>query len=189
MLRIGVYEKNILCLVKISEISGIINIHIFLEKPLINKKLLLELFPGKGGWTYTRIPTIVKKNKNNFGWVKVKGTIDGYGIKKYSLMPVKGGGLFLPVKAEIRKHIKKQAGDYVQVILYPDNEPLEIPEEMIACIKEEPEAMYFFNKLSEGEKKFYVQWIYSAKKEETKINRLAQTINKLLKRQKLYDKD
>ncbi len=160
-----------------------------MEKPLINKKLLLELFPGKGGWTFARVPYIKPDKKTKFGWRKVKGTIDGYEIKKYSLMPVKGGGLFLAVKAEIRKQIKKQAGDYVQVILFSDNVPIEIPEEMLLCIKEEPLAMKFFNSLSEGEQKFYVQWIYSAKKEETKINRLAQTINKLLKRQKLFDKD
>lgn len=37
------------------------------------------------------------------------------------------GKLFLPVKAEIRKKIKKAEGDKVHVILYPDNEPLEVP--------------------------------------------------------------
>ena len=75
------------------------------------------------------------------------------------------------------------------MILYPDNEPLEIPDEMLMCLQDEPEALRFFNSISESEQKFYIQWIYSAKKEETKIDRLAKTINRLQKKLKLYDKE
>lgn len=99
------------------------------------------------------------------------------------------GMLFLPVKAEIRKHTKKKEGDFVHVILYPDNEPLEVPEEMLMCLQDEPEALHFFKSISESEQKFYIQWIYSAKKEETKIDRLAKTINRLQKKLKMYDKE
>lgn len=156
-------------------------------KPLTDKKYLLEKFPGKGGWTFAKIPEIAQDKKAHFGWVKVKGSIDGFMISKYHLMPMGNGYLFLPVKAEIRKKIKKKEGDYVHVILYPDNEPLEIPEEMILCLREEPQALIFFNSLNESEKKYYIQWVYSAKKEETKITRLAKTIDKLLKKEKLYE--
>lgn len=97
-------------------------------KPLVNKKYLLEKFPGKGGWTYAHLPDISPGKRTHFGWVKVRGTIDGYEINKYNLMPIAGGKLFLPVKAEIRKHIHKQAGDNVHVILYHDNEPLNVPK-------------------------------------------------------------
>lgn len=99
------------------------------------------------------------------------------------------GNLFLPVKAEIRKKIKKDEGDYVHVILYPDDAPLEVPEEMLLCLRDEPRALGFFNSLSESERKFYIEWVYSAKKEETKINRLGATINRLLNGLKLYDKE
>lgn len=158
-------------------------------KPLINKNYTLEKFPGKGGWTFARIPEIVKDKKNAFGWVRVKGSIDGFEIKNYNLMPMGNGLLFLPVKAEIRKKIHKQAGDQVHVILYPDYEAIEVPEELLLCLQDEPKALNFFKSLSESEKKFYIQWIYSAKKEETKIDRLAKTVNRLLKQKKLYDQD
>jgi uncharacterized protein YdeI (YjbR/CyaY-like superfamily) len=79
--------------------------------------------------------------------------------------------------------------DYVHVILYPDNEPLEVPEEMLLCLRDEPVSMKFFNKLSESERKFYINWVYSAKKEETKIDRLAKTINRLARGLKLHDKE
>ena len=157
-------------------------------KPLVNKKYVLEKFQGKGGWTYARIPGILQDKKAPFGWVKVKGTIDGYEIRKYHLMPMGNGNLFLPVKAEIRKKIKKTEGDYVHVILYPDSEPLEVPEEMLLCLEDEPLALKFFNSISESERKYYIEWIYSAKKEETRIDRLAKCINRLLKGLKLYDR-
>lgn len=158
-----------------------------MSKPLVNKKYLLEKFPGKGGWTFARIPEILQDKKAHFGWVKVRGTIDGYEISKYHLMPMGNGHLFLPVKADIRKVIGKQEGDKVHIVLYPDNEPLETPEEMLLCLSDEPEALNFYNQLSESEKKYYIQWIYSAKKEETKVNRLAKTINRLTKGLKMYD--
>lgn len=158
-------------------------------KPLINNKYLLEKFPGKGGWTFARLPDLIPDKNTPFGWKKVRGTIDGHEIRKYHLMPMGNGSLFLPVNAGIRKKIKKAEGDYVHVILYPDNEPLEIPEEFLTCLQEEPKAMTFFQSLSESEQKFYVQWIYSAKKEETKINRMAQSINRLFAGLKLYQKE
>lgn len=148
----------------------------------------MERFPGKGGWTYVQIPEIIKSKNKPFGWVKVQGSIDGYEIRKYHLMPMGNGALFLPVKAAIRKKIGKQEGDAVHVILYPDDEPMEIPEEFVICLKDEPAAEKFFNVLSESEQKFYIQWIYSAKKEETKIERMASAVDRLVKRLKLYDK-
>ena len=157
-----------------------------LMKPLVNKKYRLEKFDGKGGWTFARIPEILQDKHAHFGWVKVRGTIDGFEIRKYHLMPMGNGMLFLPVKAEIRKKIKKDVGDLVHVILYPDNEPLEVPEEMLLCLRDEPKALTFFNSLSESERKFYIEWIYSAKREETKVDRMAKTIDRLSKHLKRY---
>ena len=153
-------------------------------KPLVNKKYLLEKYPGKGGWTYAVIPGIERKGAT----VRVMGTIDGYEISKYHLMSMGDGNLFLPVRAEIRTKIGKQAGDHVHVVLYPDTEPLEIPGEFLLCLEDEPQASTFFYSLSESEQKYYVQWIYAAKREETRTNRLAVAINRLGQRLKLYDK-
>lgn len=157
-------------------------------KPLVNKKYKLEKFQGKGGWTYARIPEIVQDKSAPFGWVKVKGSIDGYEIKSYHLMPMGNEQLFLPVKAAIRKKISKEVGDWVQVVLYPDNDPVEVPAELLQCLEDEPAALKFFNTLSDSEKKYYTEWIYTAKKEETRISRMATTINRLANRLKMYDK-
>jgi bifunctional DNA-binding transcriptional regulator/antitoxin component of YhaV-PrlF toxin-antitoxin module len=158
-------------------------------QPLVNNTYLLEKHPGKGGWTYARIHEIPQDSNSPFGWVKVKGSIDGYEIKKYHLMPMGNGQLFLPVKAEIRKKIGKKEGDKVHVILYPDTDELEIPAELLMCLQDEPSALKFFNAISESERKYYVNWIYGAKKEPTRINRLAKAINRLSQGLKMYDTD
>ena len=156
-------------------------------KTIVNKKLVLEKFQGKGGWTYAQVPSLEASPGTPFGWMKVKGSIDGYEIKKYHLMPMGNGKLFLPVKAEIRKAIKKSEGDWVHVVLFPDDDPLEIPKEMILCLEDEPRALKFFNSLTESQRKHYIDWVYSARKEETKVIRLAQTVNRLLRGLKMYD--
>ncbi len=160
-----------------------------MEKPLVHKKCLLEKFHGKGGWTFTKIAGIKKSSNGKFGFRKVRGFIDGYEFRKFHLMPTKEGELFLPVKAEIRKQINKKDGDWVMVTLYPDDEPMNLPEELLICLQDEPVAYSFFMKLSESEQKYYIQWIYSAKKEETKIERMAKAINRLNKGLKLYAKE
>jgi hypothetical protein len=158
------------------------------EHPLTDKLYLLEKFPGKGGWTYAAIPEILPDKHAYFNWVRVRGTIDGYELKGFNLMSRGNGQLFLPVRAEIRKKIKKEAGDWVQVTLYADNTPQEVPEELLLCLQDEPEAYQYFLNCTAGEQKAFVDWIYSAKTDETKVERIVQAIRKLQRNQKLYHK-
>ena len=157
------------------------------EKPLVDKKYLLEKYPGKGGWTYVVISEILQDKKAPFGWVKVKGSIDSYKIKNYTLMPMGNGKLFLPVKASIRKEIGKQEGDWVQVILYADNSLIEIPEEFLLCLTDVPIAHKNFINFTQGQQKEYIDWIYAAKKDETRVTRIAESINRIENGKKLRD--
>lgn len=150
-----------------------------MEKPLVNKKYLLQKYPGKGGWTYAAIPEVLQDKTSPFGWVKVKGFIDDYELKNYKLMPMGNGKLFLPVKAEIRKRIGKQAGDYVKVVLYVDDDPIEIPDDLLHCLQEDPVAYKVFLNYPEGKQKSIVDKIISAKKSDTRVERIAQTLNSL----------
>ena len=70
-------------------------------------------------------------------------------------MPIKGGNLLLPVKADIRKKIKKEAGDWVNVVLYRDQSSLEIPEELLICLQDEPAAYANFMAYKEGHQKIF----------------------------------
>ncbi|MBS1773141.1 MAG: DUF1905 domain-containing protein [Bacteroidetes bacterium] len=158
------------------------------DKPIVKGNYLLQKMQGKGGWTYTLVPKIMQDTKRAFNYVKVKGSIDGYEISKMNLMPMSGSKHhFLPVKAEIRKAIGKQAGDTVKIVLYHDNEPQEIPDEMMECMQDEPKALKFFNTLTDSQKKYYIQWVYGAKTEATRINRMATAINRMADGLKMYD--
>ena len=159
-----------------------------MEQPLVDKEYLLQKFSGKGGWTYAAIPEVLPSQENPFGWVKVKGFIDNIPFSKYHLAPMGDGRLFLPVKKEIRKKIKKEAGSYVHIILYPDDEPTIVPEEIMSCLENEPEALRFFNSLSDSEKQAYLKWVYSAKKEDTKVERIVKMLDKLTQSLKFNDK-
>lgn len=159
-----------------------------MEKPLVQKEYRLQKFPGKGGWTFAEIPEISQDKDLRFGWVRVKGKIDNYEFDKYHLMPMGNGRLFLPVKSEIRKKIKKEAGDTVTVILYTDNSRLETPEDLEECLKSEPKSYSNFLKLKESEQKEFIDSIYSAKREETRVERIVKTIVKLLNRETLRTK-
>lgn len=158
------------------------------DKPLVDKEYLLEKFPGKGGWTFAKLPEVPSSKHSPFGWVRVRGKIDDFEIKNYNLMPMGNGHLFLPVRAEIRKKIKKGAGDYVRVTLFADNLPTEIPDELQACLQDEPKALEGFLTYTNAEQKAFIQWIYSAKTDDTKVERIAETIDKLLKGQKFTDR-
>lgn len=152
-----------------------------MEKPIIRKKILLEKFPGKGGWTYAALPEVEPGKHTHFGWRKVKGTIDGFAISQYHLMPMGNGSLFLPVKAAIRKQIGKNAGDSVMVELFPDEDPLPVPEDLMVCLADEPKAEKFFNTLPDSGRKEYLDWIGSSGRESTRIERMAEAVNRLAK--------
>lgn len=157
--------------------------------PLADKEYLLQKFQGKGGWTFAVIPEIQQSKNTPFGWVRVRGTIDNFEIKNYNLQPMGNGNLFLPVKAEIRKKINKKEGDYVHIILYADNFPTEIPDEFKLCLMDEPNAYEAFLKYTNGEQKTFIEWIYSAKTDTTKVERISKTIDKITTGNNFIDKN
>ena len=155
-------------------------------KPLVDKECLLEKFPGKGGWTYADIPEVAPDKHSWFNWVKVRGFIDDYEIQHARLMPKGDGMLFLPVKTAIRKAIKKQAGDMVRIILYPDDTSVELPNELKDCFDfEDHRLKEAFEKEPEGRRKEFIDWIFEAKKEETKAKRIAKCIDYLIEKYRL----
>jgi hypothetical protein len=140
---------------------------------LVNKRIKLEKFPGKGGWTFCRLPDVAPDPHAHFGWIKVKGTIDDFEIRQYHLMPMGNGELFLPVRAEIRKKLKKGEGDTVKVVLYRDHEDVFIPEELQDCLRDDPDAENAFNMQPPDKQREIVTFIYALKNEQYRAERIA----------------
>jgi len=84
---------------------------------MLNKQFtaILQKSPNKGGWTYVKWPESVSFFGTR-GLIKVVGTIDGQPFRG-SFMAIGDGTHMLPVKAEVRKLIGKDAGDRVTICL------------------------------------------------------------------------
>lgn len=149
-----------------------------MDSLLFEGEIVLEKMNMKGGWTYALLPPVMKGGKKNFGWAKVNAEIDGYALSNVSLMPIKGGRLFLAVKAAIRKEIKKEAGDTVYIKLYGQKQPdLVAEQDFYDALGDDPTAQERFNALPAKERKAYLAWIFEDGDSEVTIGRIASAID------------
>ena len=79
---------------------------------------------------------------------------------------------------------KKEAKPKVREIfnwVNPETKEIRLPDDLSATLKENKKQRDFFNTLSFTNRKEYIEWIVIAKREETRKERIAQTVEKLSK--------
>ena len=134
----------------------------------------------KTGWTYIDVPADIAEqlkpgHRKSF---RVKGFFDLFKIEGLALLPMGEGNFIIALNADIRKAIRKSEGAMLQVRLEVDNDfSLEPPPELLECLNDDPESMDFFTSLPKSHRDYFIRWIYSAKTEATRSNRIVQMAN------------
>ncbi len=153
---------------------------------MVQLTTMMKRFSSQGektGWTYIEIPADLaqKLKPGNRKEFKVKGKIDKHLINRVSLLPMGGGVFIMPINADMRKAIGKRHGAMVKVQLVEDRSEFVFNNDLMECLHDEPAAFDFFKKLPGSHQRYFSKWIDSAKTEQTKAKRIAQTVNALAK--------
>lgn len=155
---------------------------------IVDADFLLEKFKGKGGWTYAELPSLAAYKNGRFGFVEVFGKIDDYDLPNYKLLPMGGGKFFLPLRAEIRKQIKKEAGDKVRIQLFATTpaRPKFCIEDVIDCFNYEAPFIYQnFLAQAESEQKSQLDFIAQGSSDETRVKRIVAMMERLEKQKNI----
>jgi hypothetical protein len=155
---------------------------------MISFKAVIQKFGNMGektGWTYILIPAkLSQKLKPGFKKTfRVKGMLDSYPVNGIALLPLGDGDFIMAINATMRKNIKKSKADMLTVKLEADDVPIRLDTDLIDCINEDADAKAFFDTLTPGHRKYFSNWVSTAKTEETKAKRIAQSVNALAKKQ------
>jgi uncharacterized protein YdeI (YjbR/CyaY-like superfamily) len=154
---------------------------------MIRLTVVLKRFDKQGektGWTYIEIPEDLaqKLKPGNRKEFKVKGKLDNHTIHRVSLLPMGGGGFIMPVNAAMRKAIGKRHGAMVTLQATEDTSEFIFDTDFMNCLADDPAALEFFKMLPGSHQRYFSKWISSAKTEQTKAKRIAQSINGLAKK-------
>ncbi|MEH6305368.1 YdeI/OmpD-associated family protein [Olivibacter sp. CPCC 100613] len=138
----------------------------------------------KSGWSYIEIPRDLAEQlkpgyRRSF---RVRGKIDQEDIAGLALTPMGEGDFILALKASLRKKIRKEEGDIIQLELEEDTDfKMEIPEDLELCLCEDESWINQFLSLAMSHKHYFIRWINEAKTEATRTKRIALTVEAMEK--------
>lgn len=142
---------------------------------------ILEVRTKIGGGHYVRVPLEVTEFFGAKGRTRVLGTMNGVAIDR-ALMPDGVGGHEIIIGTDVRKKTKAVPGSKVVIEIYrnPNPDEVNIPEELIAAIEMEPEAIRKFEKMTPGMKRNMAYWVDSGKLPETRAKRAVEILNRIM---------
>lgn len=145
-------------------------------------KVLKLVKPGVTCWIYypkgsSKMQTDLTRDK---GWE----TVLSHELQWLSLISFDETWSAFGLRQKTASDVKKEASpkerpifDYVD----PVAKTIRLPDDLAAAFKKNKEPQAFFNQLSFTNKKEWVEWIVTAKREETRATRVNETIDRLAK--------
>jgi hypothetical protein len=151
---------------------------------MVKFNAIIEKFKNKGdktGWTYVLIPCAIaeKLNPSSKKSFRIKGTIDSVPVEGLALLPMGDGDYILALNATLRKKLKKPVGEKLNLQICLDKNEYKLPDDLIDCLNDDPEANKYFNLLAKSHRNYFSKWIEEAKTETTRTKRLAHAISAL----------
>ena len=127
---------------------------------------------------FLEFPVRLYKNEQN--WIRpldkdIEGVFDEKKNKKFR----NGEACRWLLQDDSGKTIGKAAGDTVNLVLYYDPDPEELPQELLECLSDAPPALENFNSFTLEEQQAYITWIYNEKDPDKQVERIAEMVSRV----------
>jgi Domain of unknown function (DUF1905)/Bacteriocin-protection, YdeI or OmpD-Associated len=149
--------------------------------PIQFKAKLWAPMEGKG-WTFVTMPKAASEKLSKRSRIAIEGTINGFAFQTSAFPDGEGSHQFM-VNGTMRAGAQAAAGDTATFVIEPASDTVEfvVPDDLSAALKKSAEASAQWKKITPKAKAEWATWIASSKKEETRIARLAKTLERLAK--------
>ncbi len=139
--------------------------------------------PKPVAWTFLALPRDASAKLPSRGMTSVQGTFNGVAFQA-TLEPDGQGGHWLRVEQTLREAAGAEAGDVVSLEIAPVAEEPEptVPAELRnALAAAHPKAQEVWSNVTPVARRDWIQWIESAKREETRLKRIESACDMLAK--------
>jgi hypothetical protein len=134
-------------------------------------------------WTFLKLPKEASAKLPSRGMASVEGTFKGFAFRA-TLEPDGQGGHWLKVDGELREAAGAEAGDVIALEIAPVAEEPEpkVPADLRKALAgADPKARAVWSDITAVARRDWIQWIESAKREETRGKRLESACDMLAK--------
>lgn len=146
----------------------------------IKFKALVDDSGMEKGWAYIKFPLNVSKKLGSQAMIRVRGTVNGFAIKT-SAMPTGDGAHHIMFNKQMRAGAKADVGDIVLVEVERDDAAIKVvvPPDLKKSLAASPGATRTWTSITPRAKQEWIEWITSAKKQETRPRRVARAVERL----------
>jgi hypothetical protein len=154
------------------------------SKICFSATLFRPVATGKAvAWTFLTLPSDANAKLPSQGMTSVEGTFNGLAFRA-TLEPDGQGGHWLKVDRKLREAAGAEAGNVVSLEIAPVAEEPEprVPADLRnALAAAHPKALAAWSDITPVARRDWIQWIESAKREETRLKRIESACDMLAK--------